>query len=106
MAKNRKKKAKDKDAAASSASDSSSSPSASPSTSSAPASSSSSVPATAADVAMKSGNYSAVRHMAAHNDAKAQALLPLTQIDMGQIIVGLIGMLVVLTVAFFVLHGR
>ena len=97
MAKNRKKKAKDKDEAAA--------PTPAAASPSASSSSSSMAPVTAADVALKAGNFAAIRVMAAKHDAKAEALLPLTQIDMGQIVVGLIGMLVVLSVAFFTLHG-
>ena len=96
MAKNRKKKAKDKDEAA---------PASSPPPSASPPPASSG-PVEAADIALKAGNFAAIRIMATGNDKKAQALLPMTQVDMGQVVVGLIAMLIVLAVAFFVLHGR
>jgi len=100
MAKNRKKKKSADDGT-----DASSSSSSLPSTSAA-APAAVSVPKTAADKALAAGNYSAVHHMAKQGDARAKELEPLTTIDMGQIVVGLIGMAVVLTVMFVTLHGR
>ena len=99
MAKNRKKK--------SASSDTSGPSGPAPSSSAAP--SSSKAPGTpadkAVDAAFAAGNYSAIRHLAMANNAEAARLLPLTTVDMGQVAMGVIAMIVVLTVAFFVLHA-
>ena len=94
MAKNRKKKP----AADASSSSSSSSPS-SPSSPAAAASTAN----TPADVAMRAGNYAAVRALANAGDDTAKKLLGLVTIDLYQVAAGLVGLAVVIMIAILTL---
>jgi hypothetical protein len=62
-------------------------------------------PPTPVERAFQAGNYADVRALAkAEPSPRAEELVALTRVDRGQLIVGLIALLVVLTVAVMTLH--